>query len=410
MSDLRPAVPHVRRTFAVAAVVAVVFLVVWLAQSEFVFVTEEQNGDLKTSSYTLKEDAFDHPRLQLLRSREKLDEVTAGARTEFQAALRLRAWAHRQWQTGGPFHYPPWDAVEILDLARQNDNRGFCAQYAVVFLQACQSMGIHARYVDLSGHFVVAIWSDDFNRWVVMDPTNDLHYERYGIPMRGGEVHRAYVSSDVAGIEQVDSNGNRRPVTRDDLEHYRLYAIDTAANQLSDPVEVRINGAWTTLAHADDYRTYPKVGRDQMVVESEFLAWRPAGATGEGETFPQRPQSQNPDDFRYALNQAVILLANERLLNRVLKVVLLNPNGPTFQRFQVRSDESKAWVPAPAATIKWLLHPGTNEMRARIETRDGWTGPAASLRLYYKPPLFASLPAFRGYVFRTFWHRDAEAG
>src|SRR5262249_45322567 len=153
----------------------------------------------------LSEDDFHHPRLQLLRSREKLDEVTAGARTQFQAALRLRAWAHRQWQPGVSFYYPPWDAVEILDLARQHGNHGFCAQYAVVYLQACQSMGIHARYVDLQGHFIVAIWSDDFNRWIAMDPMYDLHYERYGIPMRGGELHRAYTTGNVDGVEKVDS-------------------------------------------------------------------------------------------------------------------------------------------------------------------------------------------------------------
>jgi hypothetical protein len=407
MADLRPA-PHLRRTFAIAAVVAVVLLAVWLAQSEIVLVTEEQNGELKTSSYTLNEDDFLHPRLQLLRSREKLDDVTAGARTEFQAALRLRAWAHRQWQPGGRFHYPPWDAVEILDLARSHGNHGFCAQYAIVFLQACQSMGIHARYVDLLGHFVVALWSDDFDRWVVMDPMNDLHYERYGIPMRGRDLYRAYTVPDVEGIEAVDSTGNRRAVTVADLEHYRLYSIDTAANQLSDPVDVRINGVWTTLQHADDYRTYPEVGRDQLVVDSEFLAWRPHGS--QGETYPQRPESADLDDFRYTFNQTVILLANERLSKRVLKVALLNPNSPTFERFQVRSDESKTWVPAPAPTIKWLLHPGTNALWGRIQTRDGWKGPASSLQLYYKPPLFAFLPAFRGYVFRMFWHRDAEAG
>ena len=408
MPDIRPTGPGLRRMLPAAAAIGALLFVVWAAQAEIVLVTEEQNGELKAASYTLLEDDFHHPRLQLLRTREKLDEVTAGARTQFQTALRLRAWTHRQWQPGASFYYPPWDAVEILDLVRQAGNRGFCAQYAVVFLQACQSMGIHARYVDLLGHFVVAIWSDDFNRWVVMDPMNDLHYERYGIPMRGGQLHQAYSQGNVDGIEQVDSSGNRKPIERGNLEHYRLYSIDTVANQLTDPVEVRINGAWTTLAHADDYRTYPRVGRDQLVVDSEFLAWRPQG--GEGESFPQRPQSENPDDFRYTFNQTVMLLANERLTKSILKVALLNPNSPTFERYQVRSDESAAWVPAPGATIPWLLHPGWNELRARIETKEGWKGPVSSLRLYYKQPLFASLPDFRGYVFRMFWHRTVERG
>jgi hypothetical protein len=410
MTDPRPAVHRLRPALVLAAAIGVVLLIVWSAQAEIVFVTEEQNGELPSASYTLLEDDLHHPRLELLRTREKLDEITSGALTQFQTALRLRAWTHRQWQPGASFYYPPWDAAEILDLVRQHGNRGFCAQYAVVFLQACQAMGIHARYIDLMGHFVVAIWSDDFDRWVLMDPMNDLHYERYGIPMRGGQLHQAFLKNDVEGIEQVDSSGNRKQVARGDLEHYRLYAIDTVANQLTAPVEVRINGAWTTLRHADDYQTYPRVGRDQLVVDSDFLAWRPAGGTGEMESYPQRPQTQNPDDFRYAFNQTILLLANERLSNRILKVALLNPNSPTFERFEVRSDESKVWTPAPSPTIRWLLHPGTNELRARIAMREGWKGPVSSLRLYYKAPLFASLPAFRGYVFRMFWHRTAEGG
>src|SRR5437867_6344480 len=56
-----------------------------------------------------------------------------------------------------------------------------------------------------------------------------------------------------------------------------------------------------------------------------------------------------------------------------LKVALLSSNSPTFERFSVRSDESTSWVPTTSATIKWLLHPGMNELTARIETRDGWT-------------------------------------
>jgi len=383
---------------AIAAAVAF-----WVAQAEIVRVTSERNGEVPVASYALREDDFRHPRLQLLRSREKLDDVVAGAATQFDAILRLKSWAHRQWESGGSFHYPPWDAVEILDLAREHDNRGFCAQYAIVFLQACQSMGIHARYVDLPGHFVVAVWSDDFDRWVVLDPLNDIHYEKDGVPMRGRELYRAYWTRERQGIVKVDSAGNRTPVSREDLNFYRLYSISLAANQLSTPVEVKINGAWRMLAHADDYRTYPRVGRDELVVASDFLAWRTTEAT---ESFPERPETRDQDEFRYALNQTIILLANDRLTNRVLKVALLSGNSPTFGRFLIRSDESGDWIPSGSATVKWLLSPGTNRLFARIETGSGWQGSVSHMKVFYKPALFGFLPAFRGNIFRISWHRS----
>ena len=377
-------------------------LLLWIAQSEIVLVTAEENGEFATSNYVLAEEDFRNPRLIELREREKFDELLAGAPRQFEAAVRLRAWTHRQWEVGTSFHYPPWDAVEILDLVRRHDNRGFCAQYAIVLLQACQAMGIHARYVDLPGHFVVAIWSDDFDRWVLMDPMHDLHYEKDGLPMRGRDLHRAYEDRDLSGIEQVDSVGRRQAVTLEDLAAFRLYSIDTAANQLSQPVEVRINGAWKTLRHADDYRTYPRVGRDQLVIESEFLAWRSAEAAA---AFPQRPESRDSDDFRYAMNQTIVLLANSRVRQRILKLALLHQNTPTFARFQVRSEAGPGWVPAPGETMKWLLQPGKNEIQARVETRDGWTGPSSTLRLYYKPALLPFLPQ-PGYVVRVMARRS----
>jgi transglutaminase superfamily protein len=394
---------HRRVMYWVVSVVAT-GLIGWVCQSEIVLVTSEHNGEFTASSYTLREDDFHHPRLRLLRSRENLDEVVSAAKTQFETIILLRGWAHRQWESGAHFYYPPWDAVEILDLARKHGNKAFCAQYAIVFLQACQSLGIHARYVDLSGHFVVAVWSDDFNRWIVMDPTNDIHYERDGAPMRGRDLNRAYWKDDLRGVVQVDPEGHRKAVTRDDLGSYRLYSIGLSANQLSDPIDVNSNGRSRPLVLAKDYRTYPKIGRDQLVITSEFLAWRSQEAE---ESFPRRPESGDQDEFRYALNQTIIFLANERLANKTLKVALVSNNSPTFERFLIRSEASPDWVPTTSSTIKWLLHPGMNELSARIETRHGWRGHVSRLRLFYKPPLMDFLPSVHGIIFRVLWHRPA---
>ncbi|HUD73301.1 MAG TPA: transglutaminase-like domain-containing protein, partial [Dongiaceae bacterium] len=395
-SDAPPAARRFRgRPGPVLILLALLAAAIFLAQTELVVVTDVHHGELPTASYELREDDFRHPRLQVLREREKLDEVIGGSATQFVAVMRLMRWVRSQWEPGADFRYPPWDAVEILDLARRHANHGFCAQYAIVLLQACQAMGIHARYVDLPGHFVVAVWSDDYDRWVLFDPLNDVHYERDGVPMRGRDLYRAYWTRDVRGIERVASEGARSPITPDDLAFYRLYSISMDANQLAAPVQVQVNGEWRTLRHADDWTTYPHVGRDELVVSSNFLAWRTTEAT---ESFPERPETRDQDEFRYALNQTIVLLANERMVNRIVKVALVSGNSPTFARFLIRSSADGDWVPSPAPTVKWMLRPGANDLYARIETRFGWRGPASQIRVYYKPPLFGFLPALRGNI------------
>src|SRR5260221_10239247 len=131
--ELRVPIRRRKRILACFAWVAAAGLMGFLAQSEIVLVTGEQNGELAVPSYVFKEDDFENPRLRLLRSRESLDRIVSPAKSQFETILMLRAWAHMQWVAGGSFYYPPWDAVEILDLARKHGNRGVCAQYAIVF-------------------------------------------------------------------------------------------------------------------------------------------------------------------------------------------------------------------------------------------------------------------------------------
>ena len=393
---------HVGRPVWLALALA---LALFLAQTEVVLVTSVENGEFPVSAPVLKEDDFHHPRLALLRTRERLDEIVAGAKTEFDAIVRLRHWTHRQWETGDRFYYPPWDAVEILDLARRHDNRGFCTQYAVVMLQACQSMGLHARYVDLPGHFAVSVWSDDFDRWILMDPTRDVHYERDGVPLGGGALNRAYLTKNVRGLVQVDGEGRRTPVTPEDLSVYRLYAIDLAADQLAHPVRVEVDGVARILDRSEDYRTYPEVGPDRqpLVVESEFLAWHHKDAE---RWSPPRPETADREQFSALANQTVLSLANGRIAQGVVNVALLSANSPTFANFEIRSEGSRDWVPNRAPTVRWLLHPGRNTLAARVETGFGWKGPATVLQLFYKPALSDWLPAFRGNIVRLTWHRE----
>ena len=125
--------------------VAILAVFIFFAQSNFILITSLKNGEYSLGRYVFQEEDFSHPRLKLLRSREHLDEVVSSGKTQFDKIVLLRNWASKQWKAGSCFYYPPFDAVEILDLARKNKNYGFCAQYAVVFLQACQSLGIPCK-------------------------------------------------------------------------------------------------------------------------------------------------------------------------------------------------------------------------------------------------------------------------
>ncbi|MFI5350015.1 MAG: transglutaminase-like domain-containing protein [Elusimicrobiota bacterium] len=379
-----------RRPIRMIGALLIVGAAFYLARLEFIYVGPARNGRFVFSHYRFVEERWDHPRLQLLRSREKLDAVVAPGKTEFEKIVLLRKWAHDQWKEGSTFYYPPWDGVEILDLARRHRNYGFCGQYAMVFLQACLSVGLHARYVDI-GHFLTEVWSDDYNRWIVMDPTNDLHYEKDGAPLRGRNLYAASWRDNVAGIARVGSDGTRTLVAPEEMQIWRNYSIILRNNHLSDPVVIEINGKRQLLGMKKDYRDYPLIGRtDRLAYGGEFLDWRTPDISTP--TYHGR-SSDDADDFRDVFNQTIIMLVAKEPRRSRVKFKLLAENAPGFQTFLVRANDVEAYAESGDEIIL-PLNAGVNILHARIKTRFGWLGPESEIRVFYKPDLLSRMKAF----------------
>jgi hypothetical protein len=339
-----------------------------------------ENGSIGMTSYAVQEDPWQHPRLSRLRRDEKLDEVVAPGRTQFEKIVLLRAWARRQWDSGPrPFYYPAWDALEILDLARRRNNKAFCAQYAVLFLQSARSLGLHARYLDL-GHFIASVWSDEHDRWVVMDPTNDLHYESGGEPMGDWELIRAAWSGRAGGIEVVGPGAARRPIAKEELAPFRALKVCLLNDQLTKPVVVIQNGRKRTLALESDYRRYPLVGKEKIGYGNYCLGWKEGR---EAPADPNAPVSGERDDFRQAHNQTVLLVADASDDQGLVKLRLLTETSPEFQAFV--GGPSGQEPRELSSHVVWTLRPGYNSFRARVRTAAGWVGPESRVEVYYKP-------------------------
>jgi transglutaminase-like putative cysteine protease len=145
-------------------------------------VRESRNAEIARSAAAFAYEPFDHPRLKELRLTHKLEEVVQGAKTELELVERLARWSASRWQSGHlKESYPPWDALAILQAhADGKPVGGFCQQFNLVFLQACESFGIPGRAVSISvgdhggkvagsGHEVVELWSNQFGKWIYVD-------------------------------------------------------------------------------------------------------------------------------------------------------------------------------------------------------------------------------------------------
>jgi transglutaminase-like putative cysteine protease len=223
---------------------------------------EARNDPIVRTSIPFDYEPFDHPRLKELRETCKLDDVVVvGSKSEFDLITRLAQWSAARWQKGHLGQgYPAWDALEILKPHVDGSPvGGFCQQYNLVFLQACESFGIPGRAVSIGpgklldkprrgGHEVVELWSNDYRKWV-------------------------YVDGQFAWYA-VDDKTNV-PLS---LLELRQRQLDLLANRPSAPIRImkpgdvpaRAKEDWTAL---DKDKNLP-FGELRMIPRSNFLAQR----------------------------------------------------------------------------------------------------------------------------------------
>lgn len=137
-------------------------------------------ASFRKSSFHFIPEHWQEPRLRQLREGE--DFKSLGGRDQLDLLLNYCHWTHRQWPMSVPDPYPRSNAIDILADIRSGKTGGFCGQYAYVLADVLKSMGFFAvRYVELwsregESHFVVEAWSDQFAKWLVLDPAEDVYY------------------------------------------------------------------------------------------------------------------------------------------------------------------------------------------------------------------------------------------
>jgi hypothetical protein len=228
----------------IISVIAVALLCATVIMAQEITIKEVKEYKFISKDQYFTFEDFSHPKLKELVKKENLAEVVKKGTTDFEKILLLKKWVRKQLkQPGVSTNYPPWDALVILDWARKNKVQVMCGHYAVLFVQCLTGLGIPARYVDLStekndGHFVAEVWSQDFQKWVLIDPYFDLYYEKEGIPLSGLSLHLAYINKDFKGIEKVSAQKIQDITNEDDLKVFYNYTIVLRNNHISQPVNL----------------------------------------------------------------------------------------------------------------------------------------------------------------------------
>ena len=169
---------------------------------------------VEARGFRFKREELAHPTLLKLRDLYKLLDV-AGQGDDLSRAVRLRKWVNQRWPHEVPLSNPPYNGLTILERAANGE--GFlCMHYAVTLMQCCLAVGIEARVVNLhrgvavsypigeedtvdppvDEHVVIEIYALERNRWVMLDPDFDCHFELYNEPLSAWEIHNVRLTGE----------------------------------------------------------------------------------------------------------------------------------------------------------------------------------------------------------------------
>ena len=311
---------------------------------------EFQNRPLGRSRFRFYWETYDHPALNELRRREGLDQVVSGAGSEIEVFTRIMKWAHEQFAPGQPDPYPPWNALIILDWIRSGKTKGFCAQYAQVMAQALLSLGHQARYASLANHEVLEVWSNQYAKWITMDPADGIYYTRGDGPLNSYEL---YLAHEEARGDEVSAIGAESAVDR--LRSYGVFSIATRNDHLSQnrPPSEYLSDMWQERVHL-------------ITRHTKSLPYH------EGKL---RPITPFVSDLYFPMNTAHVKLLHPHPSGRV--AISLETDMPGFDGFQASMDQGE-FRPVPSVYL-WQIRPGHNEIRLVARNTRGVTGPVTKI-------------------------------
>lgn len=316
-------------------------------------------------------DSFQNPKLRELRERYQLEKVVAPGRDEFDRQVLLMDWVHQQFKRFGRPTAESHGALAILDGIAAG-NAYFCAQYEEVLVSTAASLGWvdrplalrrHQGVAKVGGsteHSVTEIWSNQFAKWVMLDPTSNMYLEKDGIPLNAFEIRQEWFYHEGTNLLFVigkDRQKHRKAELPIFLKHFEQFG-DLAVN--SD--ELDKYGFIGYIPNTDLLDKGYDYGR--MFITKDQLC--------DGTKWHIRPAPSDPAvDPYFPLGQAELrLFTDEGQID-----VRLRTLTPNFLRYEVKFDRG-GWEPTPAMFV-WPLHAGNNRLEVRTVNRFGVRGPVS---------------------------------
>ena len=123
-----------------------------------------------------------HPYFEKIRNDKRVAHFYSSEKDKIDIydAISMREYLRDLFSHGtASKNYLHVNVLEMID-ATENGEKFLCGNISKMLVQMIQAGGTQARTIGLqasdSGHVVVELWSENFDKWVMLDPDYNVHY------------------------------------------------------------------------------------------------------------------------------------------------------------------------------------------------------------------------------------------
>jgi hypothetical protein len=155
---------------------------------------------------------FKNTNIEELNRSYQLNGKIGNSGEELERAVKLTQWMKTLMEYDKGSISTKEDALSILK-ERETSKKASDREYSIVFSQSATSLGIFARRGEFRAkeattnkgeayHKVVEIWSDKFNKWIMIDPIYGAYFKKGDTPLSAMEI----VQSGLDNLEMIGAD------------------------------------------------------------------------------------------------------------------------------------------------------------------------------------------------------------
>jgi hypothetical protein len=332
---------------------------------------------------------YDDPTLAALRQKYSLNQVVAGGRDEWQSQLLLKEWVHKRIPEGVP-EVSYNNALDILEHAASGQ-KFWCTHYAITYAECAAAVGWPVRKIGVdrrhgpkgmgsNHHGVAEVWSNQFGKWLVIDPQSNLHFEKSGIPLSAWEIRAEWLKDGGRSVDHVVGVPPSAVKNSSAMAWHRTE--DETAIYFWFYLEDRV------LANQAAANEQPRLIFPQDAANRDLIWYQNGDPESKGGEL-HRGYLQNTflstsrlEDVYWTVgvSEVTILGVSKQSLQLGLDSYCPNRTGYEF------SVDGVHWQPVKnEKQVEWSLKPNWNSLRVRTTSRGNVTGPETSILLLLEP-------------------------